>query len=166
MINVGRILAIMALALVMTCCTAPGGSPPVITASFAAKEVSHGDVWKIYLEANDPDGDMWEIAYTLSRSGTGDYRVNHVNIRKRDRAKILGYLYVFFTQPQTGLAEWASGTLTLHIRDRGGNSSDKVTFPVALTRGVKQPSPPSPFNTGGLKSLGQIWIKLYVPRGE
>lgn len=85
MINVTRILAIMALALVITCCTAleerrsqPGGSPPVITASFAAKEVSHGEVWKIYLEANDPDGDMWKIVYTVQRSGTGGYRYNYL----------------------------------------------------------------------------------------
>lgn len=168
------ILSLMTLPFVMAFCTTlaerrpqPGGSPPVITASSASKEVSHGDAWKIYLEANDPDGDMWKFTYTFSGTGVkGGHRINYVPIREGYRARLLGYLRVSFSAPKTGLAEWASGTLTLHIRDRGGNSSDKVAFPVALTRGVKQAAPSPPFDIGGLRELGKIWVQLYEPRGD
>ena len=157
---------LMALSLVMVCCTTspergdqPVGSPPVITHSFASKEVSHGDIWRIYVEANDPDGDMRYFAYTIRTSGRGR-RGDYVRIKKGDRATMLGYLRVFTSPPGDPLAEWAHLTLTLYIRDRSGKASDKVTFPVALSRGVKQASPPPPFDIEGLKWLGQIWVEL------
>ena len=61
------------------------------------------------------------------------------------------------------LAEWTELTLTLYIRDKRGNTSDKVVFPLALTRGVKQEPPPPPFDRAGLKSLGTFWVKLFSP---
>lgn len=168
------ILSLMTLPLVMAFCTTlaergpqPGGNPPIITASSASKEVSHGDTWKIYLEANDPDGDMWKFTYTLNDMGVkGGHRVNYVGIREGNRARLLGYLSVSFSAPNNALAEWASGTLTLRIRDRSGNRSDKVAFPVALTRGVKQAAPSPPFDMGELRELGKIWVQLYEPRGD
>lgn len=156
---------LLAIPLVMNCCTTSpergpqsGGSPPVITNSFASKEVSHGDIWRIYVEANDPDGDMRYFAYTIRTSGRG--RGDYVRIKKGDRATMLGYLRVFTSPPGDPLAEWAHLTLTLYIRDRSGKTSDTVTFPVALSRGVKQASPPPPFDIEGLKWLGQIWVEL------
>jgi hypothetical protein len=164
-------LILMTLPLVLACCTTlaereahPVGSPPVITHSFASKEVSHGDVWRIYVEANDPDGDMRYFAYTIRTSGLGG-RGDYVYIRKTDRAEMSGYLGVFVAPPQDAIGEWASFTLTLHIRDRSGNTSDNVAFPVALSRGVKQDSPPPPFDSEGLKSLGRISVAFHGPRG-
>jgi hypothetical protein len=142
----------------------PGGSPPVIKHYFAPAELSHGDVWKVYLEVNDPDGDMREIVYSVG--GAMVRGVNYVRIKKDDRAGLSGYLEIFTSSPSTALAEWTHLTLSLYIRDKGGNASDKVVFPVALTRGVEQPSPPPPFDTEGLKSLGQIWVKLFLPLGD
>jgi hypothetical protein len=49
--------------------TEPGGSPPLITDSFASTEVSQDDILKIYLEANDPDGDMRKFVYTIGEAG-------------------------------------------------------------------------------------------------
>ena len=164
-------LILMTLPLVLARCTTlaergpqSGGSPPVITHSFATKEVSHGDTWRIYVEANDPDGDMRYFAYTISTSGRGG-RGDYVYIRKSDRAEMLGYLGVFVAPPQDAIGEWASFTLTLHIQDRSGNTSDKVAFPVAFSRGIKQDSPPPPFDTEGLKSLGRISVAFHGPRG-
>jgi len=170
-VRVLLILVLMAFLLVMACCTnlaergtQAGGSPPVITHSFASEKLSHGDTWKIYVEAHDPDGDMRQFVCTVRRTGFGS-RVDYVHVRKGDRAKMLGYLNVFVSPPQDALGEWADLTLTLYIRDRGGNPSEKVAFPVALSRGVKQALPPPPFDIEGLKGLGQIWVKLHVPRG-
>jgi hypothetical protein len=157
---------LVTLSLGMACCTTvsergtePAGSPPVITSSFASEKVSHGDIWRIYLEANDPDGDMRYFAYSIKKSGLGG-RFEYVRIRKGDRARLSGFIGVVTSPPQDAIGEWARLTLTLYIQDRSGNTSDKVTFPVALSRGVKQGSPPPPFDIEGLKRLGQIWVEL------
>ncbi len=75
-VKIALILSLMALLFVMVGCTSlaerqtePAGSPPVITHSFAAEKLSHGDIWKVYLEANDPDGDMRRIVYSISKGG-------------------------------------------------------------------------------------------------
>lgn len=140
----------------------PGGSPPVITHSFAVEKLSHGDTWKIYLEAEDPDGDMRTIKYSIRKGGYGHGFKSFV-IKKGNRGGLLGYLDGFFSSPATAVAEWTELTLTLYIRDKRGNTSDKVVFPLALTRGVKQDPPPPPFDKGGLKGLGVFWVKLYAP---
>ncbi len=163
---------LVTLSLGMACCTTvgargtePAGSPPVITSSFASEKVSHGDVWKIYLEAHDPDGDMRYFAYTIRNTGFGR-RGDYVRIRKDDRARLSGFIGVVTSPPQDAIGEWARLTLTLYIQDRSGNTSDKVTFPVALTRGVKQASPPPPFDIEGLRRLGYIGVELpRIPHG-
>jgi hypothetical protein len=169
---IGRIvliLALMALLFVMVRCTTlaerqaePAGSPPVVTHSFAVEKLSHGDTWKIYLEAEDPDGDMRTIKYSIGKGGYIHSFKSFV-IKKGNRARLLGYLDGFLSSPTTAVAEWTELTLTLYIRDKRGNTSDKVVFPLALTRGVKQGPPPPPFDKGGLKGLGVFWVKLYAP---
>jgi hypothetical protein len=140
----------------------PSGSPPVITSSFASDQLSHNDKWKVYLEAHDPDGDMRQIVAMVSRRRSRS-RSNYVGIKKGDQAKLLGYLNCLIW---SGIGiernEWAELTMTLFIRDKGRNTSNKVVLPLALTRGVKQGPPPPPFETGGLKALGTIWVDLAI----
>jgi hypothetical protein len=169
--SVRGLLILVAIALVLARCTTlaergaqPVGSPPVITNSYATTEASHGDDWRVYVEANDPDEDMRYFVYTISTSGRGG-RGQYVRVGKDNRAKILGYLCVFVAPPEDAIGEWAHFELTLHIQDSRGNTSDRVTFPVALARGVKRDSPPPPFNTEGLKCLGRIWVAFRGPRG-
>ncbi len=140
----------------------PGGSPPVITNSFASQKASHGDVWRIYLEAHDPDADMQKIVAFIQQPGSG-HSSRSVLVSKGDRARLFGTLACYISRPRSAISEWAELTLTIFVRDRGGNVSNSVVFPVAISRGVKQESPPPPFNTGGLKILGGIGIRLFFP---
>ncbi len=142
----------------------PGGSPPVITHWFASEALHHGDIWKIYVEANDPDGDMRAFVCTFDQVGYGRYSSGYVRIKKRNREKLLGYL-TFFSIGGEGfsLGEWTQLSLTVFIRDKGGNTSNKVVFPLVLSRGAKQGSPPAPFDSGGLEALGSIPIELVNP---
>ena len=142
----------------------PGGSPPVISHWFASEELHHGDTWRIYVEANDPDGDMREFVGVLNQEGHGQYLSSYVPIKKGNREKLRGYL-VFFSSAGMGpwLLEWTQLSLTLSIRDRGANMSNKVIFPVVLSRGAKLGSPPPPFDSGQLDKLGVIWVELVDP---
>ena len=164
---------LMALSLALNCCTTSpergteaGGSPPVITNSFASKELSPGDIWKIYVEANDPDGDMRQFVCVIKQVGYGSYSPDYVVIKGPHREKLKGYLR-FFSRAGGGsrLGEWTNLSLTLYIRDRGRKRSNKVVFPLTLSRGSKQGPPPPPFNTGQVDRLGTITTELKDPFG-
>jgi len=47
----------------------PGTSAPVITHAFAVEKGYYGYIWKIYIEAEDPDGDMLRIASVVDQTG-------------------------------------------------------------------------------------------------
>jgi hypothetical protein len=171
-VRISLFLALMAIPLVMASCATvagrkaePVGKPPVITDSFAATEVSQGDSWKVYVKASDPDGDMRYLVYSIRVSGQGGH-TNRRGVRKGDRAELLGYLNISFPPAQDAWGEWADLRMTLYIQDSQGNTSEKISFAAALSRGVKQASPPAPFDIGGLKALGHIWVQLpRIPRG-
>lgn len=143
----------------------PGGSPPVITASFASKKLSHGDIWRIYVQANDPDGDMLRFVCVFDQVGYGPYSSAYVPIKKRNRTELKGYLY-FHSSAGAGLRmpEWTELRLTVYIRDKGGNNSNKVVFPLMLSLGARQESPPAPFDSGPLERLGPIPVRLVNPQ--
>ena len=141
-----------------------GGSPPVITHWFASEELSHGDIWRIYLETNDPDGDMGKFVCVFYQAGYGYYSADYVVIKKRHRESMKGYL-TFFSSGGAGfwLPEWTQLNLTVYVLDKGGNISNKVVFPLVLSRGAKQGTPPPPFDVGGLEQLGTITVELINP---
>jgi hypothetical protein len=145
----------------------PGGSPPVITGSYASEKLSHGDIWRIYLEANDPDGDMLRFVCVFDQVGYGPYSSAYVPIKKRNRTELMGYLH-FHSSAGAGLRmpEWTQLRLTVYIRDKGGNNSDKVAFPLVLSRGARQESPPAPFDSGPLERLGAIPVRLVNPQED
>ena len=145
----------------------PGGSPPVITHWFASEELHHGDTWRIYVAANDSDGDMRQFVGVLDQVGYGTYSSSYERIRKRNREELRGYL-VFYSSAGMGLrlSEWTRLKLTLFIRDKGGNTSNKVVFPLVLSLGAKQGPPPAPFDRGLLVKLGVMWFDLIEPSLE
>lgn len=145
----------------------PGGSPPVITGSYASEEISHGDIWRIYVQANDPDGDMLRFVCVFDQVGYGPYSSADVPIKKRNRTELMGYLY-FHSSAGAGLRmpEWTQLTLTVYVRDKGGNNSNKVAFPLVLSRGTRQESPPAPFDSGPLEKLGPIPVRLVNPQED
>lgn len=166
-------LILITLPLVLACCTTSsergtqsGGSPPVITHSSASKAISHGDTWRIYVEANDPDGDMRQFVCVFKQVGFGSYSPDYVVIKGPHGEKLKGYLR-FFSGAGGGLKldEWTKLSLTLYIRDRGRKNSNKVVFPLTLSRGSKQGPPPPPFDTGQVDRLGTITTELKDPYG-
>jgi hypothetical protein len=125
-----------------------------------------GDVWRIYVEAHDPDGDMRQFVCVFKQTGFGSYSPDYVVIRGPHGEKLKGYLR-FFSGAGGGLKvdEWTQLSLTVYIRDRGRKNSNKVVFPLSLSRGSKQGPPPPPFDTGQVDRLGTITTELRDDRG-
>ncbi|MFB0505412.1 MAG: hypothetical protein ACETWT_01630 [Thermodesulfobacteriota bacterium] len=145
----------------------PGGSPPVITHWYASEELHHGDIWKIYLGAKDPDGDMINFVILFDQQGFGVYSPGYVVIKKQHRGELRGYLRWFSTSGDgLSLPEWTRVNVTIFIRDKGGNISNKVAFPLVLSRGTKQGPPPPPFDNGPLDKLGTIMVDLLDPNRD
>jgi len=46
---------------------------PIIAHAFAVDKGNYGYIWKIYIEAEDPDGEMLRIAAVVDQPGYGHY---------------------------------------------------------------------------------------------
>jgi hypothetical protein len=109
--------------------TAPaGGEPPVISDSYAPKSVRPGASWRVYLKAQDVDGDMKDIAAVLWQAGVGYYSTSVTLIRGEDRKDFAGYL--FLTTPADSSLMWDEFKLTVLVRDCQGNKSESIDLPM------------------------------------
>lgn len=137
-------------------------NPPVITASYAVEEGYYGSIWKIYIEANDPDGDMSKIAVQVDQLGYGRYPTDWIMVKSPYRKHLKGYLQWNTFSSRTGhLREWTNITAKITVIDKAGNDSNVVIFPFEFVSGVSPATqPPAPFNQEGLPRLGFIHIDL------
>jgi len=140
---------------------------PIITHSFAVEKGYYGYVWKIYIEAEDPDGDMYKIASVVEQPGYGRYPTDWIIIKPQYRNRLTGYIqWNTFSSRSSDLREWTRITLKVSIIDKAGNESNEVIFPFTFETGVKSPYKyelPPPFNGGNLPRLGHIQIDLIEP---
>ena len=127
---------------------------PVIISAFASKEVRQGETWKVFLQAQDPDGDMNRIMCTVEQPGVGFQPVGIIGIRDDRRRNLSGYIYLN-TATASGV-QFASCRLTIQIRDKRDNISNPVSFPLSLNpRAVPQTPPPGGFQD---EDLGPVQI--------
>ncbi len=142
----------------------PQGNPPVITQSFAVEKAYYGYSWKIYVEAEDPDGDMSKIAVVVDQPGYGRYPTDWTILKEPYRGKFRGYLqWNTFSRRASFLSEWTSIEVRVSITDKKGNESNEVIFPFTFETGVKNQynyQLPPPFDQGDLPRLGYIDINL------
>ena len=105
-----------------------GTSGPVITHSFAVEKGRYGNVLKLYIEADDPNGDMLRIATVAYQNGYGRHRPDWVYLKPENQKHFVGYL-----QWNTGggyIDEWTNVTLKVSVLDKAGNESNVVIFPI------------------------------------
>lgn len=145
----------------------PGTKAPVITHSFAVEKGQYGYIWKIYIEAEDPDVDMLRIASVVDQPGYGHYPTDWLYIKPQYQKHLKGYLqWNTFSSKAPYLREWTNITLKVSIFDKAGNESNEIVFPFTFETGVKDPynyKLPAPFDRGDLPRLGYIHIDLFEP---
>jgi len=136
-----------------------GKEAPVITETYASKQINPGDTWKVYLKASDPDGDMQSIVATVDLVGSGTHPVSYTRIKDGNRKELSGFVSLNTWNP-SGEA-WLNNltlTLTVQIKDRAGHLSKAVTFPLEFNgRYIQEPPPPGVFPE---QNLGPIMITL------
>jgi len=136
--------------------------PPVIVQSFAPKELRPGEVWKVYLKASDPEGQMKYIFATVSQPGTVAYPVSIIRVKKENQKELSGYIYLN-TTPATQV-NFFNLTLTLSVSIKGtGGFSQSAVFPLSFEAHPAGEAPPE----GAFKDqdLGSIMVNLQNSAG-
>lgn len=146
----------------------PVTKPPKIINSFAVERGPYGYIWKIYLEAEDPDGDMDRIASVVEEPGFGSYHTDWIILKPQYRNYFKGYIQWNTYSVSGALPEWTQITLKVSIFDKAGNESNVVVFPFTFEQGVKsayQYQLPTPFEKADIPRIGYISIDLFPPGG-
>jgi len=145
----------------------PETKAPVITNAFAVEKGPYGYIWRIYIEAEDPDGDMAKIACVVDQPGYGHYPTDWIILKPQYRHHPKGYIqWNTFSSNAPYLKEWTQITLKVSIFDKAGNESNEVVFPFTFETGVKKPyhyKLPSPFDLEDLPKFGNVHIDLFEP---
>ena len=131
---------------------------PIIQDSFAAKEISPYETWKVYLKASDPDGNMTNIFAVVEQPGIGPYPLSITRLKAEYQKEFSGYVYLNASGAYVGGLNFVNLTLTIWVQDRSGNFSESINFPVSLNNRYKQePPPPGKFEEN---DLGPIMVNL------
>ena len=143
-----------------------GKEVPVISQSFASKQVSSGEAWRVYIHASDADGDLDRINCSIDQVGVFPaYPSADIKIGQDQQKNLSGYLYL----STSGLDRSMDINLTLSIRDKAGHFSAPVTFhldiiqPSGKQKEIRQEDPPR--GTFEDKNLGPIMIILHSEIG-
>ena len=141
-----------------------GSNSPVITHAFAIDKIKYGDILRVYIEAEDPRGEMMKIATVVDQAGFGRYPTSWVYLKPTDRKHFKGYLqWNTYSSKTPYVSEWTPITLTVSVLDKFGNESNAFAFPITFESGVKRASSyqvPAPFDQSDVKKLGSIDVDL------
>jgi hypothetical protein len=151
----------------------PGTKPPVITAYFAPSEGMFGYPIRVYLAAEDPEGDMLRIAVQVSQVGYGYYATDWTFLKPQYSRNFVGYLqWNTSSYRTTFMPEWTQITMKVAVLDKHGVQSNEIVLPYLFVSGARpSPLPPAPFDKGDVPRLGYIDVNLFNPldmgdRGE
>jgi|OpeIllAssembly_1097287.scaffolds.fasta_scaffold46531_2 hypothetical protein len=142
-----------------------GINPPVIEKSFASDQLRPGGLWKIYIRASDPDGDMEGIVSVVEQTGMGSYPASYSRIKSENGKELSGYIYLNASGPAGyDFLHNQELKITVQIKDRAGHTSQPVSFKVLLSSRQTSKSPPE----GVFKEveLGPIMVTLRPASGQ
>jgi hypothetical protein len=154
------LMAILAIGMGMILGTFSGvkaSAGPVITQSFASKEIRPGDTWKIFLNASDPSGRMKYIYATVQQAGGMAYPLSMTRIKPENRQEFSGYVYLYTSNAGKPM-DFVTLKLVVQLGDGAGNFSEPAIFPLEfLPRAVQASPPPGVFKDS---DLGPVMIRL------
>ncbi len=148
---------LLAIFLIQTPGYLQASEGPVISQSFAVKELVPGDTWKIYIKAKSPEAKMKYIYAYLEQAGGMAYPISLIRIREENQGEISGY--VFLSTLSAGQPmDYVNIRLTIHIRDEKGRFSEPVIFPLVFNARANKQEPPTGIFLE--KDLGPVMIRL------
>jgi hypothetical protein len=138
---------------------------PIITNSYAIEKGRYRDVLKIYIEADDPNGEMFRIATGVEQVVYGRYPIDWTQLKPQHQHHLIGHLQWNTSSPRAPLIrEWTWITINVSVFDKAGNESNVVVFPFQIVSEVLPKSnPPALLDQRNIQRLGYISINLVEP---
>lgn len=135
----------------------------MIVQSFAGKELRAGDIWKVYLKASDPEGNMKYIFAAISQPGVGTYPLSIIKVKGENQKELSGYIYLNTAPARSTQYFNLTLTLTVNIQGKGGQFSQPAVFPLTFQPKPTREEPPE----GVFKeqNLGPIMVTLQTVAG-
>ncbi|MFC1491378.1 hypothetical protein ACFLQ0_02175 [Nitrospinota bacterium] len=100
---------------------------PIVEAIAAQTEIRDGNLWKIYIRASDPDGDLDKIQVTFSQLGNGTYSPDLL-VQKKTVRNLNGAILVWAYLNGGRASGTIYGAVEIRVEDRAGNVSDAKTM--------------------------------------
>jgi hypothetical protein len=135
--------------------------PPVITHAYAQDRVPYGTTeLKIYIEAEDADGDMNYVFVVVDEPGHGSYPPDRVLLGPQYRSHLKGFLQWNRVRPGAPLAEGTQIRVRVSIADKARNVSNEVVLPITFVSGISaQQDIPAPFDEGDIPRIGYVAVR-------
>jgi hypothetical protein len=132
---------------------------PVLEVIAAQTEIRDGYIWKIYIRATDPDGDLDKIQVTFGQLGAASYSPDTIYFDKK-AASLNGAISVWASLQGGGAGGTIYGTVEVLVEDRAGNMSNSKTMEFEVqTFGPKDTFAPPP-GINANTNLGQVDFPL------
>jgi hypothetical protein len=140
----GMPLVLFLSALVLACAGSEDfdvfpGHQPVIHASYAPSVIRPGAAWRVYLHAEDYDGDMKEIVILVTQTGTPPFPTSIVKLKDQDATEVAGYLWLATTNDVNMLGDRIEAIIV--VRDRRDNTSEPLKFSLRFAYQTPQEIP-------------------------
>ena len=137
----------------------PEKNAPVITSAWARDSGRLGTVLKLYIEADDPDGDMLRIATVID--GRGHHPTDWTIVKPQNRHHLIGYLqWNTLSSSEGWISEWTRLTIRVSVFDKSGNESNVVVFPFTFETTGLEPKAPAPFDKGDIPKIGNVMTEI------
>ena len=127
-----RLLLVLVLGALVLNCAGSGdfdplpGNEPVIHGSYAPSVIRPGVTWRIYLHAEDFDGDMKEIVTFVTQTGVAPFPTYVNRLKGEDTKEVAGYLYLNTSSDSLLMGDRVE--VVLVIRDQQENDSRPIKF--------------------------------------
>ena len=137
------------------------GHSPVILDSYASQNIKAGKVWKIFLEAEDKDGDMKDIVAAIAPAAQSFLSYSFVSIHEKESGHLAGY--VFVRTPLSTSLQGKIFSMTIFIRDKEGRRSKSVGFLLRFTEEIEAESElPEKWEHASTNKLGGVFPDYFV----
>jgi hypothetical protein len=133
------------------------GQPPMIIGYYAPEVIRPGSAWKIYLLAEDKDGDMVYFATMLYQAGFGYYSTDYTSLKGKDRKKCVGYISLRTPADVNLTAD--KFTMEILVRDSQNNQSETIQLPLTFAY-LTEPEIPSEWEASANYRLGGLVTKI------
>ena len=154
------VLATLVLSLLFWVCAgsrqASANEAPAIVDSYASSVIRPGTSWRVYLRANDIDGNMKTIVAVLSGPGISP-QTSITQLKKNHRLEFAGYLFMRTARDGSLLSN--TYKLQVFVRDSKEAKSETVELPLSFGFNKSQKLP-AEWQDVAEKKLGGMTIEI------